>query len=68
MKRVPQIPLNVVDVRDVAELHILAMSNEQASGKRFIATADGQIDLLEIAKLIKQKRPEIAQNEMLPSK
>ena len=61
MKRVPQIPLNVVDVRDVAELHILAMTNEQASGKRFIATADGQIDLLEIAKLIKEKRPEIAQ-------
>ncbi len=39
MKRVPQIPLNVVDVRDVAELHILAMTNEQANGKRFIATA-----------------------------
>lgn len=61
MKRVPQIPLNVVDVRDVAELHILAMTNEQANGKRFIATADGQINLLEIAKLIKEKRPEIAQ-------
>lgn len=58
---VPQIPLNVVDVRDVAELHILAMTNEQANGKRFIATADGQINLLEIAKLIKEKRPEIAQ-------
>ena len=54
MKRVPQIPLNVVDVRDVAELHILAMTNEQANGKRFIATADGQINLLEIAKLIKK--------------
>ncbi len=54
MKRVPQIPLNVVDVRDVAELHILAMTNEQANGKRLIATADGQINLLEIAKLIKE--------------
>ncbi len=33
MKRVPQILLNVVDVRDVAELHILAMTNEQATGQ-----------------------------------
>ena len=41
------------------------MTNEQTSGKRFIATADGQIDLLEIAKLIKEKRPEIAQKLLL---
>lgn len=60
MKRVPNIPLNVVDVRDVAELHVLAMTNEQANGQRFIATADGQIGLLDIAKLIKHQRSPVA--------
>lgn len=43
MKRVPHIPINVVDVRDVAKLHVLSMTNAQADGKRFIASADGQI-------------------------
>lgn len=61
MKRVPNIPLNIVDVRDVVDLHIRAMEIEMASGKRFIATADGQISLPEIAELIKKERPNIAQ-------
>jgi len=62
MKRIPDLPLNVVDVRDVAEIHIRAMEVEQAAGKRFIATDDGQISLKEIARLIKQKYPELSQN------
>lgn len=61
MKMVPQIPLNVVDVRDVADLHIRAMVKPEAKGQRFIATADGQISLPEIAELIKNKMPEVAQ-------
>ncbi len=32
---------NYVDVRDVAAAHILAMTNPQAAGKRFICTAEG---------------------------
>lgn len=61
MKAVPNIPLNVVDVRDVADLHIRAMTNPAASGQRFIATADGQITLPQIAALLKAKRPEASQ-------
>lgn len=60
MKAVPYIPLNVVDVRDVADLHIRAMTNPEANGQRFIASADGQISMPEIAKLLKNKMPEIA--------
>lgn len=62
MKAVPQIPLNIVDVRDVAELHIRAMETPEANGQRFIASADGQISLPEIARLLKEKRPDVAQN------
>jgi nucleoside-diphosphate-sugar epimerase len=61
MKAIPNIPLNIVDVRDVAELHIRAIEVPEANGKRFIASADGQISLPEIAALLKRERPEMAQ-------
>lgn len=61
MKRVPHIPLNVVDVRDVAKMHVLAMTKPEANGKRFIASADGQIALPEIAQLLKDQRPALSE-------
>ncbi|MCX2479381.1 aldehyde reductase [Pedobacter sp. MC2016-15] len=61
IKVIPNIPLNIVDVRDVACLHIKAMEIPEANGKRFIASADGQISLPEIAELLKWKRPELSQ-------
>ena len=61
MKAIPNIPLNVVDVRDVADLHIRAMTTATANGQRFIASADGQISLQEIAYLLKNKKPEVSQ-------
>ncbi len=61
MKAIPQFSLNVVDVRDVADLHIRAMTNPSANGQRFIATADGKISMPEIAALIKKKRPKVAE-------
>ena len=41
--RVPGLPrlgFNIVDVRDVADLHIRAMTDEKAAGERFIAAAN----------------------------
>jgi nucleoside-diphosphate-sugar epimerase len=61
MKAVPNIPLNIVDVRDVADLHIRAMTNPGAAGQRFIASADGEISLPEIALLLKSKMPAVSQ-------
>ena len=29
MKRIPNIPMNIVDVRDVAQLHVLAMKRQK---------------------------------------
>lgn len=60
LKVIPKIPLNVVDVRDVAKLHICAMETVEANGNRFIASADGQISLPEIAELLKMERPEVS--------
>lgn len=61
MKAIPNISLNVVDVRDVADLHIRAMLIPEARGQRFIASADGQISLPEIAALLRNKRPDVSQ-------
>ncbi|NHN27308.1 aldehyde reductase [Flavobacterium jejuense] len=60
MKAVPPITLNIVDVRDVAALHILAMETPDANRKRFIATADGQISMPEIAIFLRKTFPDIS--------
>ncbi|MGF7080952.1 SDR family oxidoreductase [Mucilaginibacter sp. UYCu711] len=60
MKAIPNIPLNIVDIRDVADLHIRAMTNPDANGQRFIASADGEISMPEIAKLLKIKMPGVS--------
>jgi len=60
MKAVPNIALNIIDVRDVADLHIRAMRTPEARGQRFIASADGQISLPEIAALLKKERPDVS--------
>ncbi|AMV61059.1 Hypothetical protein ADU72_0488 [Pediococcus damnosus] len=66
LKMIPNIPLNVVDVRDVVDLHIRAMTNPKANGERFIASEDGQISLPEIAALIRKARPQLS--DQIPTK
>lgn len=60
MKAIPRLTLNIIDVRDVADLHIRAMTSPEAKGQRFLALAGGQISLPEIADLLKAKMPEVA--------
>jgi nucleoside-diphosphate-sugar epimerase len=50
MKAIPNITLGIVDVRDVADLHIRAMTNPAAKGQRFLALAGGVVSLPEIAR------------------
>jgi dihydroflavonol-4-reductase len=40
MRGTPRIGLEVVDVRDVADVHIRAMTSPQAAGERFLATGE----------------------------
>jgi nucleoside-diphosphate-sugar epimerase len=48
----------VVDVRDVAGVHLLAMTHPAAAGERFLATATGTMSLYDVADLIRKERPE----------
>ncbi|GKU23228.1 SDR family oxidoreductase [Clostridium folliculivorans] len=43
-----------VDVRDVAELHLLAMTKQAAAGERFLATTGENITYKQEAKLLRQ--------------
>lgn len=43
MPGVPQLPMGIVDVRDVALVHLGAMTHPEAAGKRFIAQGDSLI-------------------------
>jgi nucleoside-diphosphate-sugar epimerase len=62
MKAIPNITLGIVDVRDVADLHLRAMINPAAKGQRYLALAGGVISLPQIVKLLKEHMPEVAKN------
>ncbi|KAK4547884.1 hypothetical protein LTR36_010603 [Oleoguttula mirabilis] len=51
----PQLSFGVVDVRDVADLHIRCMTDPKAAGQRFIAVTGDFMDLQGIAKTLKNK-------------
>ena len=50
----------VVDVRDVADLHIRAMTDPAAKGERFIAVAGDSMSMFDIAKVLKERMGESA--------
>jgi len=49
----PKLGFNVVDVRDTADLHIRALTQAQAGGERFVASA-GFMWIREIAECLKR--------------
>jgi nucleoside-diphosphate-sugar epimerase len=51
----PRISFGVVDVRDVADLHIRAMTQPAAKGERFLAVAGDFMSLLNIAHVLKSR-------------
>lgn len=54
----PTFTMGVVDVRDVADIHIKAMLHSKASGERFIATSEGVMSFYDVAELFKKERPQ----------
>lgn len=50
---VPRLYFGLVDVRDVADLHLRAMTDPAAKGERFLAVSGDFMSILEIARLLK---------------
>ena len=51
----PRIYFGVVDVRDVADLHLRAMTDPAAKGERFIAASGGIMSMLDIARVLRAR-------------
>ncbi|MEZ2416525.1 SDR family oxidoreductase [Luteibacter sp. RCC_6_2] len=51
----PRINSGFVDVRDVADLHLRAMTHDAAKGERFLAIAGESMWLADVAKVLKQR-------------
>lgn len=49
----PKIAFGVVDVRDVADLHVRAMTDAAAKGERFLAVAGDFISVIEVARTLR---------------
>jgi nucleoside-diphosphate-sugar epimerase len=64
-RALPQVGFSIVDVRDVADAHLRAMTNPNASGERFIV-GGRSLQLMEIATILAQSFPEFAHK--LPSR
>lgn len=60
MPGTPQLYFGAVDVRDVADLHIRAMTHPAAKGERFLALAGDFLTMLDIAKILKARMGESA--------
>jgi dihydroflavonol-4-reductase len=53
---------NIVDVRDVAAIHIKAMLQPEANGQRFLATSGKAMSFYDVAEFIKKERPNLSAN------
>ena len=54
MPAVPRIYFGLVDVRDVVDLHLRAMTAPEAKGERFIAVSGETLSLLDIANVLRR--------------
>ena len=56
----PNVSFGMVDVRDVADLHVRAMTNPDASGERFLAVSDGILTVPQVARLLHDRLGDVA--------
>ena len=62
----PRIAFGVVDVRDVADLHLRAMTDPAAKGERFLAVAGNFMSMREMASFLKGRMGASARRVQLP--
>jgi nucleoside-diphosphate-sugar epimerase len=56
----PRLWFGLVDVRDVADMHITCMTHPGAKGERFLAVAGEFLSIVEIARILKRRMGEAA--------
>lgn len=56
----PKLSFGIVDVRDVADLHVRAMTSPEAKGQRFLATSDELLTIPQMADILRQRVGDLA--------
>src|SRR5215467_10480071 len=51
----PRLFFGIVDVRDVADLHLRAMTHAAAKGERFIASSGDLMSMLDVARVLRER-------------
>jgi dihydroflavonol-4-reductase len=67
--KVPMLPfaaINISDVRDIAELHVAALTNDKAVGKRFIVASEKPHTFLELSEILKSNGFEKSKSKQAP--
>jgi nucleoside-diphosphate-sugar epimerase len=55
MPGAPRVYFGVVDVRDVADLHLRGMTHPSAKGERFIAVSGDSVSMVDIARMLRAR-------------
>ena len=64
----PDLYFTVVDVRDIANLHVQSLKNSRSDNKRIIATSSNSIAFLEISKILRELGFDKAPKNLIPNK
>ena len=67
MPMVPQASINMSDVRDIAKIHVLALENKEASGKRFIFTTEKPYAFQDVAIILKSNGYDKVSTKLAPN-
>ena len=69
--KIPALPdayFTVVDVRDVAKLHVAALKNYESNNKRVIATSPTAINIMEISTILRKNGFKKSPQKFIPTK
>lgn len=65
--RLPQAAINMSDVRDVAKIHVQALENKSANGKRFIVSTEKAYSFQEMAQILKSNGYDKVSTKLAPN-
>jgi len=63
----PEIFFTVVDVRDIAKLHVNSLKNQNSDNKRILATSKNGVPFLEISKILRNLGFEKSPKNLIPN-
>ena len=67
MPMLPQASINMSDVRDIANIHVQALENEKANGKRFIVSTEKAHSFQEMAQILKSNGYDKVSTKVAPN-